>query len=96
MESMGQGGPRCHVVSVISTRLTLVIRMWGSSVRSAMHAASQLPGRSPLMWMILLLILLHLHVNLNDDYDELSVKLNYNRHVTASSRFNQEDMTHII
>ena len=46
------------------------------------------------MWMILL----HLHINLNDDYDVLSVKLNYNRqlHVTASSRFNQEDMTHII
>ena len=32
---------------------------WRSVVRSAMHAASQLPGRGPLMWMIPL----HQHVN---------------------------------
>ena len=25
---------------------------WRSGVRSAMHAASQLPGRGPLMWMM--------------------------------------------
>ena len=34
-------------------------------MRSAMHAASQLPGRSPLMWMMPL----HLHVNQKSDYD---------------------------
>ena len=39
--------------------------VWRSSVRSVMHAASQLPGRSPLMWMMLL----HLHVNLNANDD---------------------------
>ena len=32
---------------------------WRSGVRSAMRAASQLPGRSPLMWMLPL----YLHVN---------------------------------
>ena len=31
-----------------------------------MRAASQIPGRSPLMWMMLL----HLHVNLNADDDD--------------------------
>ena len=47
--------------------------VWRSNVRSAMHAASQLPGgeahiRSPLMWTMFL----HLHVNLNasDDDDD--------------------------
>ena len=30
-----------------------------------MHAASQLPGRGPLMWMMSL----HLHVNQKSDYD---------------------------
>ena len=32
---------------------------------SAMHAASQLSGRGPLMWMMPL----HLHVNQKSDYD---------------------------
>ena len=35
------------VMSGISMRLTQVIRMCGDSVRSAMRAASQLPGRKP-------------------------------------------------
>ena len=38
-------------------------------MRSAVHAAttySQLPGRSPLMWMMPL----HLHVNQKSDYDD--------------------------
>ena len=34
-------------------------------MRFAMHAASQLPGRGPLMWMMPL----HLHVNQKSDYD---------------------------
>ena len=34
---------------------------WTSDVREAMHAASQLPGRGPLMWMMPL----HLHINKN-------------------------------
>ena len=34
-----------------------------SGVRSAMHAASQLPGGAPPMWMMLL----HLHSNKNHD-----------------------------
>ena len=38
---------------------------WRSGVRSAMCAASQLPGRGPLMWMMPL----HLHVNQKSDYD---------------------------
>ena len=45
---------------------------WISGVRSAMRAASQLPGRGgPLMWMMPL----HLHVN-QSDYDEVNVKRN--------------------
>ena len=32
---------------------------WRSGVRSAMHAASQLPGRGPLMWILPL----YLHAN---------------------------------
>ena len=36
-----------------------------SGVRSAMRAASQLPGKGPLMWMMPL----HLHVNQKSDYD---------------------------
>ena len=38
---------------------------WRSGVRSAMRAASQLPGRGPLMWMMPL----HLFVNQKSDYD---------------------------
>ena len=38
---------------------------WRSGVRSAMRAASQLPGRGPLMWMLPL----YLHVNQNSKYD---------------------------
>ena len=38
---------------------------WRSGVRSAMCAASQLPGKGPLMWMMPL----HLHVNQKSDYD---------------------------
>ena len=37
-----------------------------SGVRSAMRAASQLPVRGPLMWMMPL----HLHVNQKSDYDD--------------------------
>ena len=37
-----------------------------SGVRSAMRAASQLPGKGPLMWEM---IPLHLHVNKKSDYD---------------------------
>ena len=36
---------------------------WRSGVRSATHAASQLPERGPPMWMM------HLHVNQKSDYD---------------------------
>ena len=36
---------------------------WRSGVRSAMHAANQLPGRGPLFWMM------PLHVNQKSDYD---------------------------
>ena len=39
---------------------------WRSVVRSAMHAASQLPGVGPLMWMMPL----HLHFNQKSDYDD--------------------------
>ena len=39
---------------------------WRSGVRSAMRAASQLPGKGPLMWMMPL----HLHVNQKSDYDD--------------------------
>ena len=38
---------------------------WRSGVRSAMHAASQLPGKGPTEWMMPL----HLHVNKKSDYD---------------------------
>ena len=38
---------------------------WRLGVRSAMPAASQLPGKGPLMWMVPL----HLHVNQKSDYD---------------------------
>ena len=37
---------------------------WRSGVRSAMRAASQLPGKGPLMWMMPL----HLQVNKKSDY----------------------------
>ena len=39
--------------------------MWRSGVRPAMHAASQLSGRGPTMWMLPL----YLHVNKKSDYD---------------------------
>ena len=39
---------------------------WRSGGRSAMRAASQSPGRGPLMWMMPL----HLHVNQKSDYDD--------------------------
>ena len=42
---------------------------WRSGVRSAMHAANQLPGRGPLMWMMPL----HLHVNQRSDYDYTNI-----------------------
>ena len=35
-------------------------------MRSAMPAASQLPGKGPLMWMMPL----HLHLNRKSDYDD--------------------------
>ena len=35
-------------------------------MRSAMRAASQLPGKEPLMWMLPL----HLHDNQKSDYDD--------------------------
>ena len=40
---------------------------WRSGVRSAMPAASQLPGKDPLMWMMPL----HLQVNQKSDYDDM-------------------------
>ena len=55
------------------------LNTWRSGVRSDMHAASQLPGRGPLMWVMLL----HLHLNQSlmmmmmmmmmviDDYDNV-------------------------
>ena len=42
---------------------------WRSGVRSAMCAASQLPGKFPLMWMMPL----HLHVNQKSDYDMMMI-----------------------
>ena len=36
---------------------------WRSGVRSAMHAASQLPGRGPLLWVMSL--------HLQSDYDDM-------------------------
>ena len=46
-----------------------------SGVRSAMRAASQLPGRGgPLMWMMPL----HLHVNKKSDYDMILTTPTYN------------------
>ena len=41
-------------------------------MRSAMHLASQLPGRGPLMWMMPL----HLHVNQKSDYDMMMMIAN--------------------
>ena len=38
-------------------------------MRSAMPAASQLPGKDPLMWMMPL----HLQVNQKPDYDDMMV-----------------------
>ena len=38
---------------------------WRSGVISAIHAASQLPGRGPLIWMMPA----HLYVNQISDYD---------------------------
>ena len=37
---------------------------WRSGVRSALRAASQLPGKGPTEWMM------HLHVNQKSDYDD--------------------------
>ena len=73
MESMGLGGSRWHGSSWLrgiaesgsSLLSTLMIDTWRSGVRSAMHAASQLSGRGPLMWMLPL----YLHVNQKSDYD---------------------------
>ena len=44
---------------------------WRSGVRSAMHAASQIPGRGQLLWMMPL----HLHVNQKskNDYDMMMI-----------------------
>ena len=39
---------------------------WRSGVRSAMHTASQLSGRDPLIWMLPL----YLHINQKSDYDD--------------------------
>ena len=41
---------------------------WRSGVRSVMQAASQLPGRGPLMWMVPLY--LHINQKSNDDDDD--------------------------
>ena len=41
---------------------------WRSGVRSAMRAASQLPGRGPLMCRMMPV---HLHVNQKSDYDDM-------------------------
>ena len=41
-------------------------RTWRAGVRFATRAASQLPGRDPLMWMMPH----HLHVNQKSDYDD--------------------------
>ena len=51
-----------------SSRLsTLMIDYtWRSGARSAMCAASQLPGRGPLMWMLPL----YLHVNQSEKSDD--------------------------
>ena len=38
---------------------------WRSGVRSTVHAASQISGRCPLMWMMPL----RLHINKKSDYD---------------------------
>ena len=62
--------------------------VWRSSVRSAMHAASQLPGKEPIdlhlhlyvepsnltvTQQVMWMMLLHLHFNVNaDDDDNLS------------------------
>ena len=40
---------------------------WSSGMRSATCAASQLSGRGPLVWMLLL----YLHVNKKSDYDDM-------------------------
>ena len=73
-ESVGLGGQRWHGSSWqrgfaergSSQLSTLIIETWRSGVRSAMHAASQLSGRGPLMWMWPL----YLHVNQKSDYDD--------------------------
>ena len=44
---------------------------WRSGVRSAMRAASQLPGRGPLMWMMPR----HLHVNQKSDNDMMMMSV---------------------
>ena len=43
---------------------------WRSGVRSAMRAASQLPRRAPLMWMMPL----QLHVNQRPDHDMMNIR----------------------
>ena len=45
--------------------------MWGSGVRSAMHAASQLSGRGPTD----VDVALYLHVNQKSDYDDMIVNM---------------------
>ena len=42
---------------------------WRSGVRAVMHAASQLSGRGPLMWMLPL----YLHANQKSDYDMIKI-----------------------
>ena len=49
---------------------------WRSGVRSAMRAANQLPGRSPLLWIWPL----NLQVNQKSDDDEFSHNLIKNLH----------------
>ena len=61
---------------------------WRSVVRSAMHAASQLPGRGPLMWMMPL----HLHVNKKSDYDMI---YSHSKIVFIYARFSS-DVTEMI
>ena len=74
IESVGLGGPRWHGSSWqrdhrewkhLAINLHDRHTLW-SCVRSAMRAASQLPGRGPLMWMLPL----YLQVNKTSDDDD--------------------------
>ena len=58
------------------------LEAWRSGVRSAMSAASQLPGRGPLMWMMPL----HLHVNQKSDYDIEAKRYSFELSYTISNK----------